>query len=473
MKKNNRGFTLVEIIVTFSMVSTISFLLFQLILSLKNVYATSNFKTILLIDQGNITRRINTDLFTKQFLGAEACDPALKDTDSKFCYLFYVKDEGTDDEVAKKLEVFDERVVYDGFTMEFAQTGSKLGKVSAVVSYTEDLQVRYNSMLTVDIPITNKLVEGDYGIHFTIQFSSLNVKVDDNMLNDRHKVDIVNTSVRDMIAGITVKGDGLYAMSGKSWWNKDDKYIARYVYMGENPNNYVIYSNKCYRIISISNIFNNLDQTWLKLIYEGPNEDGECKGALNTGTVGSDVWGVAANNNSWLGDNAYLKKAYLPNWFSGLNANENRIHDTASPFVGAVNGTTTSVAALINDEKVNDGSTSLPVRSMYYDASGTKVYLPTVSDFVMASLDPACFSANSAYTTDSCANKNYLTKNYSYWTINPVSGTTGKVWIFNSNGKISESLVLATGIGVRPVIFLKGNTKFSGLGTSKNPYVVR
>ncbi len=472
MKKNNKGFTLVEIIVTFSMVSTISFLLFQLILSLKNVYTSSDFKTVLLIDQGNITRRINTDLFTMKFVGAANCESKVKDADSKYCYLFSLQNPADDSSLVKKLEIFDDKVVYDGFTMDFSKTGSKLGHVSTVASYTEDINMHYNSMLTIDIPITNKIVDGDYGIHITLQYNNITSTIDDNMLDDKNKIEIVTTTVRDIVSGITVKGDGLYSVAGQSWWDKDSNYMPRYVFMGSNPDNYVIFSNKCYRILSISNIYSDLDKTWLKLIYEGDSEDGKCSSTLNTGNTGSDAWGVAAGNNSWLGNNAYLRTLVLPNWFSGLNANTNRIHLLASPFVGAVKSSTSTIADLINNEKSNDGGTSLPVRSTYIDGNST-VFLPTVSDFVMASLDAACFSASSAYSTTSCGNSNYLKKNYNYWTLNPVDSTTGKVWVIGNNGSIKDSLVLATGIGIRPVIYIKGSSKFSGNGSSSNPYVVR
>lgn len=472
MKKNNKGFTLVEIIVTFSMVSTISFLLFQLILSLKNVYTSSDFKTVLLIDQGNITRRINTDLFTMKFKGAAACESKIKDENSKACYLFSLEDPADDSSLVKKLEVFDDKVVYDGFTMDFSKTGSKLGRISTVASYTEDLNMHYNSMLTIDVPITNKIVEGDYGIHITLQYNNITSTVDQGMLDDYNKVEIITTTVRDIVSGITIDGDGLYSVAGQSWWDKDSNYMPRYVFMGTNPNNYVIYSNKCYRIMSISNIYSDLDKTWLKLIYEGDSEDGKCTSTLNSGNVGTDAWGVSSDNNSWLGNNAYLRSLVLPNWFSGLNSNVNRIHLTASPFVGAVKSSTSSIAELINDEMTNDGGTSLPIRSTYIDGNST-VFLPTVSDYVMASLDPTCYSASSAYNSTSCSNSNYLKKSYSYWTVNPVDGTTSKVWVIGSSGSIEETLILTSSVGIRPVIYIKGSSKFGGNGTSANPYVVR
>ena len=205
--QRKKGFTLVEIIVTFCLLSTISFLLFQLVISLKNLYTSNDYKTILLIEQGNMTRRINTDFFSMPLVSMEDCSTG-DDKNLKKCYLFTLEDEVIETKVNKKLEIYTDRIVYDGYQMN-VDNGSTMGDVSAVVSYIEDASVKYNCILTIDIPITNKLTEGDFGIHLSVQYNSITSKVPSEILDDYKKIEIVTTTISDIARKQTTTGDGL------------------------------------------------------------------------------------------------------------------------------------------------------------------------------------------------------------------------------------------------------------------------
>jgi hypothetical protein len=473
--KKNKGFTLVEIIVTFSLVSAISFLLFQLILSLKNLYTTSDFKTALLIDQGNMTRRINSDLFSMEFNNLEECGE-LQTTGSKLCYIFTLTDTTSGESVdgatvSKKLEVFDDKIVYDGFTMDFSATKSTLGTISTSLSYADDISMHFDSILKIDIPITNKMVSGDYGLHIVLQYNSLTSEVAEDVLGDTNKIEVVNTSLKDIITDkVTTSGDGLYTINKNSWSAYEN--MPRYVFRGSNPSNYVIFYQKCYRIVAITQFSNNdLTTAGIKMIYDGDASDGVCTASSTGGNIGTELWGITSSGNSWYNSssNSYLNKVILPNWVDNQSAIKVRLSTTVGSYVGAVSSSGTSTLTLINEELTNQGSTSLPSRNIYSDV-GRTAYLLSPSDYVMASSSSKCTSISAA-TGGSCSS--YLTKGYSYWTLNPVDGTTDKVWVVGSNGSLTQSLVSQSGIYVRPVIYLKGNTKFSGSGTASDPYVVR
>ena len=66
MKKSNKGITIVELVVSISILSIVVLFLFQLILSLKEVYTSSGVKTEMLNKQAIINREINEDLINKQ-----------------------------------------------------------------------------------------------------------------------------------------------------------------------------------------------------------------------------------------------------------------------------------------------------------------------------------------------------------------------------------------------------------------------
>lgn len=462
--QRKKGFTLVEIIVTFCLLSTISFLLFQLVISLKNLYTSNDYKTVLLIEQGNMTRRINTDFFSMPIVSMSDCSTS-DDKNLKKCYLFTLQDEVIDTKVTKRLEVYTDRIIYDGYQMN-VDNGSTMGDVSAVVSYIEDASVKYNCILTIDIPITNKLTDGDFGIHLSVQYNSITSKVPSEILDDYKKIEIVTTTVSDISRKLTTSGDGLYTMVYENWYDSKDKDQLKYVFRGEMPNNFVIYNKICYRMIGITNDSN------VKMIYEGEASDGRCNIVNTSGNIGTEEWGTKNDNNNWLSTNSNLRNFALPEWLNTKNSNKTRLSASSSFYFGAVSPTIDTRAGLINEQKTNRGSSSLPDRSSYADHE-VQAGLPMVSDYIFASLDSGCSTMVDATTTTNCKNLNYLYKDYDYWTLNANATDTDTVWTVGATGSLEADSITDTTIAVRPVLFLKSTTKFSGGGTTSNPYVVK
>ena len=60
--KNNKGFTIIELAVSFCLVAAVSITLLQLVLTLKEVYLSGDVKTTLLNKQGIMTKKIYDDL---------------------------------------------------------------------------------------------------------------------------------------------------------------------------------------------------------------------------------------------------------------------------------------------------------------------------------------------------------------------------------------------------------------------------
>lgn len=462
--QRKKGFTLVEIIVTFCLLSTISFLLFQLVISLKNLYTSNDYKTILLIEQGNMTRRINTDFFSMPLVSMEDCSTG-DDKNLKKCYLFTLEDEVIETKVNKKLEIYTDRIVYDGYQMN-VDNGSTMGDVSTVVSYIEDASVKYNCILTIDIPITNKLTEGDFGIHLSVQYNSITSKVPSQILDDYKKIEIVTTTISDIARKQTTTGDGLYTMVYEEWYDSKDKDQLKYVFRGEMPNNFVIYNKNCYRMIGITNDSN------IKMIYEGEASEGRCNIVNTSGSIGKEEWGVKNQNNSWISTNSNLRNFTLPEWLNAKNSNKTRLSSSSSFYFGAVTSTIDTRAGLINEQKTNKGSSNLPNRDTYADHE-IQAGLPMVSDYIFASLNAGCSTMIDATTTANCKKLNYLYKDYDYWTLNASANDKDTVWTVGATGMLETASITDKTIAIRPVLFLKSTTKFSGGGTTSNPYVVK
>ena len=73
MTKKN-GFTTVELIVTFTLVSVITYFLLEIIIVLKNIYSDSGIRTNVLTQQALLSEKINYDFRTKKVYVAVKCD---------------------------------------------------------------------------------------------------------------------------------------------------------------------------------------------------------------------------------------------------------------------------------------------------------------------------------------------------------------------------------------------------------------
>ena len=59
---NKKGFTTIELIVSFVLVVTIAIFLFQIVIILKNIYSDSSFKTEVMVKQSNLSNLIYSSL---------------------------------------------------------------------------------------------------------------------------------------------------------------------------------------------------------------------------------------------------------------------------------------------------------------------------------------------------------------------------------------------------------------------------
>ena len=70
---NKKGFTIIELGMSFCIVSAIAIVLFQLVVSIKDLYLAGNVKTTLLNKQGIMTKRINDDLVAYDLKKINSC----------------------------------------------------------------------------------------------------------------------------------------------------------------------------------------------------------------------------------------------------------------------------------------------------------------------------------------------------------------------------------------------------------------
>lgn len=225
-------------------------------------------------------------------------------------------------------------------------------------------------------------------------------------------------------------GEGLYDLNGEL------------VFRGENPNNYVKFASKMWRIVKIEN-----DKVVLIL-----NEK-----------LSRDVWDDRFNTdrNRTDGINNYD--------VSRIRESLNELYQGDTLFnkdtknLLAVH--TLYVGKRYETDNYNDGSIekSEVLENQY-------IGLLPLYDYINGSIDENCNSA----VTDSCSNYNYLNHyDYNWWTLTTDASNTYKVFRVSSDGTVEVLRASSNGY-FRPVIYLAKDALYvSGDGTETNPYTIK
>lgn len=158
----NRGFTTIELVVSFALISVMMLLLFELVMNIKTLYLTSGIKTELLTKQALMTRRLSDDLNNFVVTGVDECGAT--------CYDIYY--EGY---TVKRLEVDIENGVfkYDGYATKLIHDSFfEAPDLSFDVVYNAPVS-QYDSFFTLKLPIRHKLYDGeDFGVSSTYVYDS-------------------------------------------------------------------------------------------------------------------------------------------------------------------------------------------------------------------------------------------------------------------------------------------------------------
>ena len=151
--KKNAGFTLVEIIVSFTLTMVIILFLFQIIITLKQIYNNNFITSDLVLKQANISQMINKDLMSSNLGSVES----ISGPDSNNCYTIF-------------FESGNRRICYNrtNNTIAYSDYEFKLvdnSKIGTDASITvESIGDISNRILKINIPITYPDIDKDFGI---------------------------------------------------------------------------------------------------------------------------------------------------------------------------------------------------------------------------------------------------------------------------------------------------------------------
>ena len=160
--KNNKGFTIVELITSFAMASIVMVFLFTIVMFLKNNFIAKSVKTDLLIKQSLLSKELNKDFRNNRLLSYNTCG-------NKCFECHFVDGENKQLVVSENGDL----ITYGDYTYELTNS-SYAGAINTNVEYfSVDSNLVNDGILVIEIPIKNKKYpDEDFGIKVIYQFNS-------------------------------------------------------------------------------------------------------------------------------------------------------------------------------------------------------------------------------------------------------------------------------------------------------------
>lgn len=146
IKNNNKGFTVVELMISFSLTAVILILLFQIVLSLKDVYVSSGIKTEMLVKNANFLKYVQTDLHNNTLTALNSCGTQ--------CYQFEYADGSN---VQLSTNVLEGTISYGNYKTKMIN-GAVMDTMNAFVYTDSTVEEGINdTIVSIVIPMKNKL----------------------------------------------------------------------------------------------------------------------------------------------------------------------------------------------------------------------------------------------------------------------------------------------------------------------------
>lgn len=277
-----------------------------------------------------------------------------------------------------------------------------------------------------------------------------------------------------LIEKTVTTGDGLY---------EDTTEEGRYIYKGENPNNYITFNNELWRIMSVDKDKTASDDKWnLKIIRNETVEeknfdsnglrDSTSNGAGGTycaqGNYGCNAWTVNDNFVNGIKSGTVLKDAELNTYLNGEylgTINEDSKYIINHDFNVGIPG---------NASDIEDIATNVSQEALY--KWNGKIGLMTITEILKTTTEIGCRSLKTAYNNYSksvCSDNNWMWfKSENLRTISPSADYSYVVWNIYSNGSASIGYASDGGCNIAPVLYLTSDIKLLGEGTQDNPYTI-
>ena len=255
----------------------------------------------------------------------------------------------------------------------------------------------------------------------------------------------------------TQTGDGLYA---------DIYEDGKCIYKGSDPNNYIMFNDELWRIISIES-----DGTF-KIMYDGDGLGATFDHLRNTGYC------MGGSN---MGCNAWAATSHIigtPSVYNGINRaieSDSQILTYLNEYLNTITDLNKVVSHNWNIGGVvsNEDLASQIENEKAYQWNG-RIGLITVSEYILANSNTSqCgnISLNNA-NTSVCPTTNWMYNGYNTWFLSPLSNSAFSVWYLLMNGSISTRNAIWSH-AVQPVVYLDSSLQLTGMGTEDNPFTIK
>jgi len=188
--KNKKGFTIVELGVSIALVTVVSFLLFQMITTIKKVYNSGDLKTTMLTKQAIMTKKIYDEFDEKTISQISNCDDG-----QLACLKFIFSDNSTSMLLVDPLT---NTISYNNYTVDYDEIDDTTMFGELVFNIEDDF-------FTIKIPITSRTIKGDYGIFVTKQYTNYLIN---SYIDVRNNIVIPISNDKGDIVTTTITNDG-------------------------------------------------------------------------------------------------------------------------------------------------------------------------------------------------------------------------------------------------------------------------
>lgn len=204
---NKKGFTVVELVVSFALTMVVVVMLLQVVSIVKTLYITNGIKTELLNKQAAMSKRINENLNTNTIKTAIRCGTG--------CINFIYEDNTSDKLVVDKNNSL---FTFGNYTTKLI-SGSSFGNINVSNETFNNVDNGKNdSIITISVPIKHKLLgDNDYGVNVVYQYDSRTTSIADILLDEQNLNDQ---------GTIVLKGSKSMLVNYNSTWVDPGYYIV-------------------------------------------------------------------------------------------------------------------------------------------------------------------------------------------------------------------------------------------------------
>ena len=163
---NKKGFTVIEILASFSIALTILIVLFNVVIIMKDNLSSVSAKTNLLVEKDNLSYNINKRFKEKELSSITMCEEGDK------CYEFTYSDDTSDKLVYSNT---DKSITFNNYTFDIID-GITVEEPTITEHYDTMSSTTYNGYFIINIPI--KLDNKDYSIKINKHFNTDSLVMD-------------------------------------------------------------------------------------------------------------------------------------------------------------------------------------------------------------------------------------------------------------------------------------------------------